>query len=150
MWEGGEYRTVGLGEKARDLCFLSLPLTTAAHAPQPLGAAQSPPWSCLAVHRYPPGPSCNYPAPGQHALKAVATVAVAAVTAVTTAVAAAAATAAAVTVAVAAAVTMTAAVTATVTAAAVAAAAAAAVVTAVSAATTAMTCLLYTSPSPRD
>ena len=99
--------------------------------PQPLGAAWSPPWSCLAVYRYPPGPGCNYPVPGQHALKAVAAVAVAAVTAVTTAVAAAAATVAAVTVAVAAAVTMTAAATATVTAAAVAAAAAAAVIAAV-------------------
>ena len=67
------------------------------------------------------GPSCNYPAPGQHALKAVAAVAVAAVTAVTVAVAAA--------------VTMTVAVTATVTAVTVAAVAAAAVVTAVAAAT---------------
>ena len=102
---------------------------------QPLGAAWSPPWSFPSAHRYPPGPGCNYPVPGQHALTSVAAVTVAAVTAVTTAVAAAAATAAAVTVAVAAAVTMTAAVTATVTAAAVAAAAAAAVVTAVSTAT---------------
>ena len=89
------------------------------------------------AHRHPPGPGCNYPAPGQHALKAVAAVAVAMVTVMTTTAAAAAATAAAaaatVAAAVSAAVTMTAAVMATVTAAAVAAASA--VVTAVVAAT---------------
>ena len=43
VWEEVDYLAAGLGEKARDLCLHSLPLTTAAHAPQPLIAAQSRP-----------------------------------------------------------------------------------------------------------
>ena len=88
VWEEGDYRASGLGGKARDPCLLSLPLTTAAHAPQHLGAAQSRPlsclgahrhhpdppqplgvalssiWSCPAAHRHLPGPGYIYPAPG--------------------------------------------------------------------------------------
>ena len=48
-------------------------------------------WFCLAAHRPPLGTDCHYPAPGQHAVKAAATVAVAAAAAAAATVAAAAA-----------------------------------------------------------